>query len=98
MVEPGDILLGHHEIRKPAGRGGLADVYLAYDRLRRAAAVVKVLHEDLAEGPEFVHRFKCEAKALAHLNHPNIVRFYGIEQQARVAFIVKDYIVRMAAI
>jgi eukaryotic-like serine/threonine-protein kinase len=98
MVEPGDILLGHHEIRKLAGHAGMADVYLASDRWRRAAAVVKVPNEDLAKDPEFVRRFECEAEALAQLNHPNIVRFYGIEQQVRVAFIVKDYIVLVAAI
>ena len=92
MIEPGDVLLGRYEIRKLAGHGGMADVYLAYDRKRRTAVAVKVLHEDLAEDPEFVRRFEREAEALARLDHPNIVRFYGFEQQGRVAFIVMDYI------
>lgn len=92
MIEPGDLLLGRYEIRKLAGHGGMADVYVAFDRRRRATVAVKSLHEDLAEDPEFLRRFQREAAALARLDHPHIVRFYSFEQQGRVAFIVMDYI------
>ena len=62
------------------GRGGMADVYLAFDSKRQAPVAVKILREDLAEDPDFVRRFRREAEALAQLDHPNIVRFYAFEQ------------------
>ncbi len=70
----------------------MADVYVALDAERRVDVAVKVIREDLAEDPEFLRRFAREAEALARLDHPNIVRFYSLEQQGRLAFIVMDYV------
>ena len=92
MIEPGHILRNRYEIRKLLGRGGMADVYLAFDRRRMVQVAIKVMREDLAEDPEFLRRFTREAQALAQLDHPNIVRFYSFERDHDLAFIVMDYI------
>ena len=92
MLEPGTILRNRYEIKRRIGRGGMAEVYLAFDRRRMVQVAIKVLREDLAEDPEFLRRFTREARALAQLDHPNIVRFYSFERQGTIAFIVMDYV------
>jgi len=92
MVTAGTVLLGRYKVESFLGRGGMADVYLAFDTKRQAHVALKVLREDLAEDAEFVRRFRREAQALARLDHPYIVRFYAFEQQALTAFIVMDYV------
>jgi serine/threonine-protein kinase len=74
------------------GRGGMAEVYRAYDTRRHYPVAVKVLREDLAEDWDFVRRFQAEAGSLARLAHQNIVRFYSFEQDGRTAFIVMDLV------
>ena len=91
-MREGTILCDRFRIDQSLGRGGMSDVYLAFDQRRRAHVAVKVLREDLAEDPDFVRRFAREADALARLDHPNIVRFYSFEQEGALAFIVMDYV------
>jgi serine/threonine protein kinase len=91
-VHEGALLCGRYRLQQSVGRGGMADVYLAFDNKRQAPVAVKILREDMAEDPDFVRRFHHEAEALARLDHPNIVRFYAFEQDGLVAFIVMDYI------
>ena len=88
----GQTLRNRYQIQSSLGRGGMADVYLAWDGRRQVPVALKVLREDLAEDPEFLQRFQREAEALARLDHPNIVRFYSLERQGSLAFIVMDYV------
>ena len=92
MIRPGDLLQNRYRIEAFLGRGGMADVYLALDTRRQVQVAIKVLREDLAEDPEFIHRFRREAEALARLDHPFIVRFYSFERHGALAFIVMDYV------
>lgn len=91
-MREGTVLCDRFRIDQSLGRGGMSDVYLAFDQRRRAHVAIKVLREDLAEDPDFVRRFAREAEALARLDHPNIVRFYSFEQEGALAFIVMDYV------
>jgi eukaryotic-like serine/threonine-protein kinase len=91
-MQEGSLLRNNYRLDRLLGRGGMADVYLAFDISRQAHVAVKILREDLAEDPEFVRRFAREAEALAKLNHPNVVRFYSFERQGATAFIVMDYV------
>ena len=68
MIEPGQILHNRYLIQSFLGRGGMADVHLALDTRRQVQVAIKVLREDLAEDPEFLHRFRREAQALARLD------------------------------
>jgi len=70
----------------------MADVYKVWDNHRSVSLAMKLLHEDLAQDKVFLRRFKREANTLSRLQHPNIVRFYGLEQDGRMAFMLMDYI------
>jgi eukaryotic-like serine/threonine-protein kinase len=74
------------------GRGGMADVYKVWDQRRAAYLAMKILNSDLAEDAVFLRRFKHEAQVLERLQHPNIVRFYGLEESDNLAYILMDYI------
>ena len=88
----GRILQGRYRIEELVGRGGMADVYRAWDTWRNYHVAIKVMREDLAEDLEFVRRFREEAQHLAALSHDNIVRFYSFEREGLIAFIVMDYV------
>ncbi len=70
--------LGPYEIVSAIGAGGMGEVYRAHDsRLGRDVAI-KVLPETFSADRERVARFEQEARAIATLNHPNIVAVYDI--------------------
>jgi WD40 repeat protein/tRNA A-37 threonylcarbamoyl transferase component Bud32 len=74
------------------GSGAMADVYKVWDKQRSVHLALKLLHEDLAEDAVFLKRFKREGLTLEKLQHPNIVRYYGLEQEDMHAFILMDFI------
>jgi eukaryotic-like serine/threonine-protein kinase len=81
-----------YEIQSRIGRGGMADVYVARDRLLERRVAVKVLFPEFATDPSFVERFRREAQAAANLTHPNIVAVHDWGQQAGTYFIVMEYV------
>ena len=84
--------LGRYEVSALIGRGGMATVYKArHPGLNRNVAV-KVLHRHLAVDPAFVGRFRREARAVAALRHPNIVRVYDFDSEGDLYFIVMEFI------
>ena len=84
--------LGRYEVAALIGRGGMATVYKArHPGLNRTVAL-KVLHRHLAVDPAFVGRFRREARAVAALRHPNIVRVYDFDSEGDIYFIVMEFI------
>ena len=76
-LSPGD-RLGPYEIMAPIGAGGMGEVYRARDtRLGRDVAL-KILPPDMARDPSRRQRLELEARAVAALNHPNIVALYDV--------------------
>jgi eukaryotic-like serine/threonine-protein kinase len=88
----GKLLRNRYQVERMLGRGGMADVYLAFDHQRQTNVAIKLIREDLADDADFVRRFGREAAALARLDHPNVVRFYSTEQDGALSFIVMDYV------
>jgi eukaryotic-like serine/threonine-protein kinase len=88
----GKVILDRYHVERLLGRGGMADVYLAFDSQRQTYVAIKLIREDLADDADFIRRFGREAAALARLDHPNIVRFYAAEQDGVLNFIVMDYV------
>jgi len=72
--------LAHYRVLSLLGRGGMGDVFLAEDLALVARWRSKVLPPALAEDADRQRRFEREARAIAALNHPNIVTIYGIER------------------
>lgn len=72
--------------------GGMAEVFKVWDQERATYLALKLLREDMAEDPVFLRRFRREAQTLARLQHPNIVRFYGLEQDGLLAFILMEFV------
>ena len=68
--------LGKYDIIARLGRGGMAEVYKAYQPSLDRFVAIKLLHPFLADDPEFKDRFEREAKNVAQLRHPNIVQVY----------------------
>ena len=91
-VKIDDVLCKRYRVEEILGHGGMADVYLVYDMLASAPFALKLLREDLAEDVVFFRRFKREAQTLAKLQHPSIVRFYALEENAGMVFIIMDYV------
>ncbi|WP_153188290.1 WD40 repeat domain-containing serine/threonine protein kinase [Candidatus Oscillochloris fontis] len=82
----------HYQIVEQLGEGGMATVYGAYDpRLDRMVAL-KVIRADLANGHEFLARFEREARALARLSHPHIVRIFSYGQYQQISYLIMEYL------
>src|ERR1035437_9072470 len=83
-------ILGNYEILASIGAGGMGEVYRARDtRLGRDVAV-KGLPEAFARDPERMRRFEQEARAVAALNHPNVLSVFDTGTEAGVPYLVSD--------
>jgi serine/threonine-protein kinase len=84
--------LGAYEILAPLGAGGMGEVYRARDpRLGRDVAI-KVLPQAVASRADRLARFEREARAVAALNHPNIVTLHSIEEAGGVRFLTMELV------
>jgi non-specific serine/threonine protein kinase len=91
LVEPG-ASLAHYRLVSRIGTGGMGVVWKAVDiRLAREVAI-KLLPDPLADDPDTLDRFEHEARAVAALNHPNIVTLHSVEQAGRIRFFTMEYI------
>ena len=84
--------IDRYHILKQLGEGGMATVYKAFDsRLEREVAV-KIIHPVRKHTPKFLMRFEREAKALARLSHPNIVKILDYGEKDGLPYLVMDYL------
>ena len=82
--------LGPYEVQSPLGAGGMGEVYRARDtRLGRDVAL-KILPESFARESDRLHRFEQEARAVAALNHPNILAIFDTGQNNGSPFLVSE--------
>ncbi len=88
----GKKLDGRYEITELIGIGGMANVYKAYDVIENRVVAVKILREEYMGNEEMRRRFKNESKAMAVLNHSNVMRVYDVSFSDRMQSIVMEYI------
>ena len=88
----GKKLDGRYEIMEIIGIGGMANVYKAYDTIEDRIVAVKILREEYMDNADMRRRFKNESKAMAVLNHPNIMRVYDVSFSDRLQSIVMEFI------
>ena len=91
MSEP-IVINDRYELGRRIGRGGMAEVFVARDRLLDRPVAVKVLFPEHAKDPLFVERFRREAMSAAGLNHPNIVGVYDWGQVNNTYYIAMEYV------
>src|SRR5262245_28300876 len=84
--------LGHFEVLREIGRGGMGVVYLARDTKLDREVAIKALPDGLAVEAERMARFEQEARTLASLNHPNIASIYGLEEVGGHRYLILEYV------
>ena len=84
--------LGHYEIIKQIGTGGMGEVYLANDKILDRKVAVKVLYEKFTQHESNLQRFIQEAKSASGLNHPNILVIHEIGETENAQYIVSEHI------
>ncbi|HEY3070463.1 MAG TPA: protein kinase [Gaiellaceae bacterium] len=88
----GQLIGGRYEIEELVAVGGMSSVYRARDTVLERPVALKVLHEHLSSDPEYVERFRREARAIAQLNHPNIVTVIDRGEFEGREFIVFEHV------
>ncbi len=91
----GRLIDGRYEVRERIAAGGMATVYLAFDKRLERLVAVKVMHatfgKDSDQG-EFASRFRREAKASARLTHPGLVRVYDQGTDGDLSYLTMEYV------
>ena len=87
-LHPG-MLLGHYELIRKLGRGGMGAVYLARDTLLGRRVAIKFLAHD---NPNLSRRFLAEARATARCKHDNIVVIHEVGEEPGLSYMVLEYV------
>jgi len=88
----GRVLGDRYRLVTALGTGASAHVYLADDVSLKRQVAIKVLHPALAGDKAFLKRFRAEARAVAALNHPNILQVYDWGEQDGEPYLVLEYL------
>jgi serine/threonine-protein kinase len=83
---------GHYQIRSLLGKGGMGEVYLAYDNKLRRQVAIKLLPSEFTQNKGRLSRFEREAYAASGLNHPNILTIYEIGDNDGLHYISTEYV------
>ena len=92
MIAKGQKISDRYQIIKSIGKGGMANVFLAFDTILERNVAVKVLRGDLATDEKFVRRFQREALSASSLSHENIVEVYDVGEDNGEYYIVMEYV------
>jgi serine/threonine-protein kinase len=84
--------IGQYRILEEIGRGRISTVYRAYQPSLGHYAAIKAVPSFTGEDPQFASRFKEIAKSVARLEHPNIVKIYGLREEGDSIYIIMSYI------
>lgn len=88
-LDPGT-RLGPYDVLSQIGAGGMGEVYKARDPKLDRFVAIKVLPSNLAQSGDLLARFEREAKAVAALNHPNILGIYDFGRDGTQAYAVME--------
>ncbi len=84
--------LGKYKLLKLLGTGGMSHVYLAEHALMHRRVAIKVLPKKRVKDTSYLERFRLEARAIASLDHRNIVRAYDIDNIDDIHYMVMEYV------
>jgi len=84
--------IGKYRVVARLGRGGMAEVYKAYQPGLNRYVAIKVLHGHLAGDEDFIERFEREATAVAQLRHSHIVTVYDFDIEDGRYYMVMEFV------
>lgn len=84
--------LGDYELKKELGQGGMGKVFLARQISLDRLVAIKTLSKELSKKEGFVTRFEREAKSMARIDHPNVVKIYTVDAFQGIHFAAIEYI------
>ena len=87
-----DTLLSQYDVESFIAQGGMGAVYRGRQRSLDREVAIKILPREVGEDPEFRESFSTEAKAMAKLNHPNLIGVYDFGTVEDMPYIVMEYI------
>ena len=88
----GKLLNNRYQLVERLGRGGMATVYRARDKMLERDVAIKLLRDDYSDNEEFRVRFRQAARAAANLSHPNIVTVHDFGYDVGKLFIVMEFV------
>ena len=88
---PEQILAGKYVVQNEIAKGGMGVIYKALDRTLNRVVAIKLVHAHLSGDSSFVERFLREARAMARLQHDNIVTIYAVEENQGAQLLVMEY-------
>jgi predicted Ser/Thr protein kinase len=92
VADIGSLLGGRYRLLELLGQGGMATIYRARDGELERDVAVKVLRPEYGTDPDFLSRFRHEARAAASLSHPGVVSVYDYGTDALGPFIVMELV------
>src|SRR5688572_14430403 len=90
---PGEVLGNCYRLERPFDQGSGGTIWEAFDTSLDRTVAIKLIAPDLCTDPVTVARFEREAKALARLDHPNIVPIYAVGRRGNQPFLVLKHLV-----
>ena len=90
LLSAGHVLAGRYRIGRRLGRGGMGEVYVATHINTGLIVACKVLLPELSRRSEFLRRFQAEARAVAALRHPGIVRVTDFDHDGDLHFLIME--------
>src|SRR5271167_2224584 len=88
----GRVLGDRYRLVSALGTGASSHVYVADDVSLHRRVAIKVLHPSLTGDASFLRRFRAEARAVAALNHPNILKVYDWGEDGDAPYLVLEYL------
>ena len=84
--------IGHYQIVKSLGHGGMGEVFLAYDPLCKRHVALKQIRPELKKHPIMKERFLREARVAAQLTHPSIIPIFSIDPSIETTYYTMPYV------
>lgn len=88
----GKVLAERYEVREEIGKGGMAQVFKAWDNMLNRNVAIKILKEEFKDDREFVRRFNVEAQAAARISDNHVVAIYDVGYENGLYYIVMEHI------
>jgi serine/threonine protein kinase len=88
----GTLLENQYEIVRRIGTGGMGSVYKCMDKMTSRIVAVKILKQEHAANNKIMQRFQREAQAIAHLEHPHLVKLYSFHFNELMPMLIMEYV------